>query len=102
MDNFNCNFCGNKLGAPFLELGDQPLCNNYISPKYLNDPEKVYPLDVYFCPDCYLVQLTHSIPPKEIFQDYAYLSSFSDSWLKHAEIYSKKVIERFQLQFHVL
>ncbi|MCB9220147.1 MAG: methyltransferase domain-containing protein [Ignavibacteriales bacterium] len=97
MNHFSCRFCGNALGEPFLKLGDQPLCNNYISSKDSDIEEKHYPLDLYFCTDCSLVQLAHSIPPTEIFSDYVYLSSYSESWLKHAKIYSEQVISRFNL-----
>ena len=94
MNKYSCKFCGNLLPKPFLSLGEQPLCNSYILPENSHLKEKSYPLDVFFCASCYLVQLAHSIPPSVIFEDYAYLSSYSDTWLKHAADYSQKVTEK--------
>ena len=97
MNQSSCKFCNHTLAEPFLSLGKQPLCNSYILPEKYQKQEKSYPLDVFFCPSCYLVQLTHSIPPSVIFEDYAYLSSYSDTWVSHAKEYSRKVIDRFNL-----
>ncbi len=96
-DSKKCKFCNSELGSPFLDLGCQPLCNNNIPFKNVTISEEKYPLEVYFCSSCYLVQLAHSIAPEEIFSDYTYLSSYSESWLKHASEYSKKIIKNYNL-----
>lgn len=98
MDNTKyCKFCGSQIHNPFLNLGTQPLCNNNIKFSKAFITEKNYPLQVYFCPSCFLVQLTHNINPNDIFNDYTYLSSYSQTWLNHAKEYSKKIIKKYKL-----
>jgi hypothetical protein len=80
-----------------LDLGMSPLCQNRILPNQLNHVEPFYPLRVYLCTNCYLVQLDEYVAPQEIFSDYAYFSSYSQSWLRHAENYVDMIVERLQL-----
>ncbi|WP_375473850.1 methyltransferase domain-containing protein [uncultured Nostoc sp.] len=93
----NCLFCGTGLHHTFVDLGMSPPCESYRSLKQLNEVEPFYPLHVYVCEKCFLVQLQEYISPENIFSDYAYFSSYSDSWLQHAKKYVDLVVERFQL-----
>ncbi len=74
-----------------------PLCESYPAPADLNSGETYYPLHVYVCEKCFLVQLEQYESAESIFSDYAYFSSYSDSWLKHSENYCNKMIGRFGL-----
>jgi SAM-dependent methyltransferase len=93
----SCRFCGAPLQTIFVDLGMSPLCQTHIEPEELGDPEVFYPLRVYVCDACHLVQLPESVPPEEIFSDYAYFSSYSTSWVDHARRYAEAMIERFGL-----
>jgi len=90
-----CRFCNSLLKATFVDLGLSPFANNYISAEQIHEMEPFYPLRVYVCGQCYLVQLPVFQSSEEIFSDYAYFSSFSDSWLQHAEVYVNYMIDRF-------
>src|ERR1700683_1661683 len=92
-----CRFCGAALKRTFVDLGMSPLCETYLSAADLNRPETYYPLHAYFCERCLLVQLEQYETAENIFSDYAYFSSYSDSWLKHCENYCDKMIKRFAL-----
>ena len=92
-----CKFCKTELDIPFLDLGNQPLCNNFVNSGLKHIPDELFPLEVYFCSNCKLTQLAHDIPPSKIFNNYHYLSSYSQSWLNHARNYSQKIIKRFNL-----
>jgi SAM-dependent methyltransferase len=92
-----CRFCGEALRFTFVDLGMSPLCESYLSPDQLNQMEPFYPLHVFVCENCFLVQLQEYVTPEHIFTEYAYFSSYADSWLKHAENYTNLVTERFQL-----
>ena len=92
-----CRFCGAALERTFVDLGMSPLCETYPSPADLNRGEVYYPLHVYVCERCFLVQLEQYESPEHIFSDYAYFSSYSDSWLKHAEQYCDKMMTRLGL-----
>ncbi len=92
-----CRVCGTPLGDAFLDLGVSPLANSYVKPGGLRLPEPFYPLRVYVCPECFLVQLEEAVSPAEIFSDYAYFSSYSDSWLEHSRNYVEMATERFDL-----
>ena len=92
-----CRFCGSHLQRTFVDLGMSPLCETYPSATDLNRGEMYYPLHVYVCEECWLVQLEEYESPENIFNNYAYFSSYSDSWLKHAENYCEKVTQRFGL-----
>jgi SAM-dependent methyltransferase len=92
-----CRFCGAALRQTFVDLGMSPLCESFPSATDLNRGELYYPLHVYVCEKCFLVQLEQYESPEDIFSDYAYFSSYSDSWLKHAENYCDKMIKQFEL-----
>jgi len=85
------------LERTFVDLGMSPLANSYIKPDHLNRMEPFYPLHVYVCEKCLLVQLQQFSTPSDIFSDYAYFSSFSDSWLAHAKTYVDMIVGRFGL-----
>ena len=92
-----CRFCASPLRQTFVDLGTSPLCQS-TSRHEAHQMEKFYPLHAYVCGECFLVQLAHDIEPGEIFtSEYAYFSSFSDSWLAHAAAYVEKMTERLQL-----
>jgi SAM-dependent methyltransferase len=92
-----CRFCGSELRHTFVDLGMSPPCESYLSKEQLRAVEPFYPLHAYVCDHCLLVQLQDFITPDEIFTEYAYFSSYSDSWLQHAKQYVEAMIERFQL-----
>jgi len=92
-----CRFCGESLLHTFVDLGMSPLCQTHIEPHQLNHMEPFYPLRAYVCHKCFLVQLEEYVSPKEIFTEYAYFSSYSDSWVAHAKHYVDTVIERFRI-----
>jgi 2-polyprenyl-3-methyl-5-hydroxy-6-metoxy-1,4-benzoquinol methylase len=88
-----CRFCGNSLKNIVVDLGMSPLCESYVSAEGLNRMEAFYPLHVYVCDDCFLVQLEEYVTPEEIYSEYAYFSSYSDDWLKHAKNYVSKMTD---------
>ncbi len=96
-NQFGCRFCGTKLEHTFVDLGMSPLCESYLSADHLNQMEPFYPLHVYVCEECFLVQLQEYVTPERIFSDYAYFSSYSDSWLAHASKYTGQMVERFAI-----
>ena len=91
----NCRFCNKQLTHQFVSLGSSPLSNSYLTREQLHKMEPFYPLEVYVCDDCFLVQLEEFESPENIFSDYAYFSSYSDTWLKHAKDYVNKMINLF-------
>lgn len=95
-----CRFCETPLEYTFVDLGVSPLANSYLKTEQLQQMEPFYPLHVYVCEGCYLVQLPVFESPEEIFSDYAYFSSYSESWLKHAKTYTDLMIERFGFGSH--
>ncbi len=97
MKKSGCRFCDTPLEVTFLDLGMSPLANSNLTESQLNAVEMFLPLHVYVCKTCLLVQLEECSSPDVIFSDYDYFSSFSDSWLRHAQQYSEHVIERFSL-----
>jgi SAM-dependent methyltransferase len=92
-----CRFCGAPLSHVFVDLGASPLANSYLEPADLRKAESFYPLCVYVCGECFLVQLPEEERPEAIFSHYAYFSSYSESWLRHAEEYTAAMVERFGL-----
>ena len=90
-----CRHCGNALEVSFCDLGMSPLSNSYLSTEQLDGMEPFYPLHTYVCAECFLVQLPEFESPEHIFSDYAYFSSYSDSWLAHAKTYVDEMIARF-------
>jgi len=91
----NCRSCGAPLTQTFADLGCSPLANSYLTEAQLEKAEPFYPLRVLVCDRCFLVQLPPVATPEEIFSDYAYFSSYSDSWLRHARDYAERMIDRF-------
>ena len=91
-----CRFSGVELKHVFADLGMSPLANSYLHPGQLNSAEKFYPLRAYVSEDNFLVQLEEFETPDQIFSDYAYFSSFSDSWLRHAREYVDMMVNRFR------
>ncbi len=91
-----CRACGGRL-HPFVDLGVSPPCESFLSAEQVNGPETFYPLDVQICPACWLAQLREYLSPVSIFTEYAYFSSYSEAWLRHARDYVAMVVERFGL-----
>jgi hypothetical protein len=92
-----CRNCREGLTTPFLDLGPQPPCESFLEKTNVNQMEAFYPLQVYVCSRCFLVQLEEYVRPAEIFTEYAYFSSYSDTWLNHAKAYVEMAIDRFHL-----
>ncbi len=92
-----CRFCKAPLEHVFADLGSSPLANSYLEPDQLQRMERFYPLVVYVCGQCFLVQLEEFESPAGIFSDYSYFSSFSDSWLEHSRRYTQAMIQRRKL-----
>ena len=97
MKPFACRFCGTLLEHRVVDLGMSPLCESYLAADQLDGMEPFYPLHVWVCHQCFLVQLNEYVGAEDIFTEYAYFSSFSTSWLEHAEQYVAMVTERFGL-----
>ncbi len=92
-----CRFCGGGLSRTFCDLGMSPLSNAYVKADALERTERFYPLHAYVCESCLLVQLQEFASPEQIFDGYAYFSSYSESWLRHCQAYTDYMIERFSL-----
>jgi SAM-dependent methyltransferase len=93
----SCRFCAAPLRRTFVDLGMSPLCESYVPAERLGAMEPFYPLHVRICERCLLVQLEEFVAPEEIFTEYAYFSSYSDSWVAHARGYVEMAVERFGL-----
>ena len=92
-----CRFCSAELRHTFVDLGMSPLCETYPASADFNLGETYYPLHVYVCENCFLVQLEEYETPDKIFGEYLYFSSYSDSWLRHAESYCASMTSRLGL-----
>ncbi len=92
-----CRLCDEQLTDTFVDLGMSPLCESYVPAHALDGPETFYPLHVRICSACLLVQLPAYVPGEDIFSDYAYFSSYSDSWVAHAKRYADEMTERLGL-----
>jgi SAM-dependent methyltransferase len=92
-----CRFCRAELRRTFVDLGMSPLCETFLTAEELNRAEAFYPLHVQVCEECLLVQLEEYVSPDEIFTDYPYFSSYSESWLRHAARYVDRITERLGL-----
>lgn len=92
-----CRFCQNKLKLIFADLGMSPLANSYVNNTESEMGEVFFPLKTFVCEKCFLVQLGEFKSPKEIFKNYAYFSSFSPSWVNHAEEYVNTLIKKFNI-----
>jgi SAM-dependent methyltransferase len=93
----NCRLCGAPLTRTFVDLGMSPLCEGYVRQERLDDAEVFYPLHVRLCEACLLVQLPAYVSGEHIYSDYAYFSSYSDSWVAHAKRYAEAMIGRLDL-----
>jgi len=94
----NCRFCNTPLSQVFLDLGAAPASNSFLKPEELNRPEVYYPLKLFVCPDCFLVQVDEIKSSAEIFSsEYVYFSSFSSTWLAHAKAYVESTCPRLGL-----
>jgi 2-polyprenyl-3-methyl-5-hydroxy-6-metoxy-1,4-benzoquinol methylase len=92
-----CRLCGARLTRTFVDLGMSPLCESYIPEELLDEAESFYPLHVRLCEACLLVQLPAYVSGEHIFSDYAYFSSYSDSWVAHARRYAETMTDRLGL-----
>lgn len=92
-----CRSCGGVDLRLVLSLGNTPLANSYISPQDLDRPESFYPLDVVMCRSCALVQITETVPPEDLFRNYMYFSSFSETMLRHAQSLASRLIAAQEL-----
>jgi hypothetical protein len=92
-----CRFCGAPLRDTFVDLGPQPLCESFVAPEDAERMEPFYPLHVRVCRECLLVQLPAYVDREEIFREYAYFSSYSDSWVEHARRYADAMVARLDL-----
>lgn len=92
-----CRFCSAPLQQSFADLGLSPVANSLVKPENANKMEAFYPLHAYVCDKCFLVQLEEFQSPGEIFSDYTYFSSYSESWLKHARDYAEMMLARLKL-----
>lgn len=97
-----CRFCGTPLRQTFVDLGMSPLCESYLSAEQLNQMEPFYPLHVRVCGNCFLVQIQEYVSAEVIFSEYAYFSSYSDSWIAHAKAYAEQMTTRFYLNTNSL
>ena len=91
--SLECRSCGHPDLQLVLSLGSMPLANALVTAEQLYQPESTYPLELAFCPKCSLVQITETVPPEELFRDYLYFSSFSDTMLHHAQGIVERVLE---------
>jgi SAM-dependent methyltransferase len=94
---YPCRFCAAPVSTVVCDLGMSPLCESFLTAEQLNQVEYFYPLRADVCERCWLVQLERYVAPEEIFTEYAYFSSYSDSWVRHARDYTETVIDRLRL-----
>ncbi len=92
-----CRLCGAELNHTFVDLGMSPPCESYLRADEIDQGETFYPLHVRVCHECLLVQLPAYVPAEDIFSDYAYFSSYSDSWVRHAKTFVDGACERLGL-----
>jgi hypothetical protein len=97
MSKSECRFCGAELKNTLVDLGMSPLCESYLPADQLNKMEPFYPLHVRVCDQCFLAQVDQYVSPDHIFTEYAYFSSFSETWLKHAADYVDMIVGRLNL-----
>ena len=93
----HCRFCEAPLELTVIDLGKSPLCESFLTADQLETMEPFYPLHVRTCSRCWLAQLPAFVAPAEIFEEYAYFSAFSDSWVEHARTYVEMISERLAL-----
>jgi len=93
----NCRFCVTPLTTTFADLGETPLANSYVDPSTAGPSDQAYPLHARVCSECLLVQVADAVPAEDIFSDYAYFSSYAQSWVEHARRYADMAVARFGL-----
>jgi SAM-dependent methyltransferase len=94
MSDFACRSCGSRTIESVLDLGQIPLVNSLPAPDQLQRADPRYPLELAFCPGCALLQITHTVPPEELFRDYLYFSSYSDTVLAHARALVEGIVAK--------
>jgi len=94
-ETLTCHNCSHPLEDTFVDLGTSPLCEEFVKPEHINEGQKFYPLHVYVCKNCLLVQVAEYVSPEDIYSDYHYFSSYSDSWLQHASDYVDLMIDDY-------
>src|SRR5262245_13730753 len=92
-----CRLCGAQLVHKLVDLGMSPPCESFLPASEIGNPETYYPLCVFVCEECLLVQLPEHVNPESIFVEYAYFSSYSQSWVDHARRYCDMMVERLGL-----
>ncbi len=93
-----CRFCGDELSHEFADLGNAPPTNSFLRQEQLNEPEVFYPLKLFVCDKCFLVQIDEHKQSQEIFNnEYAYFSSYSKTWLENAKRYTDLMVRKFPL-----
>src|SRR5579859_4257736 len=97
MARLECRFCKTPLADTVVDLGMSPLCETFLPADQLDKMEPFYPLHVWVCRKCLLVQISEYVRVEEIFTEYAYFSSYSTAWLKHAEGYVSTISQRLSL-----
>lgn len=93
----SCRLCGSPVKHTVVDLGMSPLCESFIAHDDLDAMEPFYPLHAYVCSDCFLVQIKEYVAPNAIFEEYAYFSSYSTSWVAHAKTYCEMIASRLAL-----
>ncbi|MEW9553864.1 class I SAM-dependent methyltransferase [Nonomuraea sp. NPDC050783] len=96
-----CRLCGSGRLASVLDLGATPPCELFLTPDQLDEPELTYPLHLRVCTSCWLAQIPPLIRPEETFTEYAYFSSYSDSWVEHARRFAEDALDRLAPGFVV-
>ena len=100
--NICCRHCNYETKFKFVDLGNSPPSNEYLTEQCLDMPEVYYPLQVFVCSNCWLVQTKDYSSGSELFkEDYAYLSSTSSSWLEHCKKYVKEIVDTFEKQTRI-
>jgi predicted TPR repeat methyltransferase len=94
----HCRFCEAPLELTMVDLGKSPLCESFLPAERLETMEAFFPLHVRVCTRCWLAQIPSFVPTAEIFEEYAYFSAFSDSWVEHARVYVEMISERLELR----
>ena len=93
----SCRLCGGHVEHTFVDLGMSPLCESFLLPDQLDAMEPYFPLRAVVCGDCFLVQLNEYVRPEHIFNEYAYFSSYSTTWVAHAKAYCEMIAARLGL-----
>jgi SAM-dependent methyltransferase len=93
----DCRLCNRPLETTFIDLGMSPLCESFLTAEQINQMELYYPLHALVCSECFLVQLQEYVKPERIFDEYAYFSSYSTTWVEHARYYCEMIKARLGL-----